>query len=216
MPCDRLIGGVGLGSADSDENGLTAAIWRHIYGHMTIPPKAIQDIVLIPWKQATQGHARRPAFRRKVSWVVDAPRSSALWYTIVLSNLTSRPVRLKGATIDAVRAVLSDGLSRTAFDRLKLITDVSSEELTRVIKIAPRTLSRRDKFKPEESERILRVASAFQKALEVLGGLERARRWFIAPKRALGGKTPLAFCDTEPGAEEVEHLLGRIEHGVFT
>lgn len=195
---------------------MTAAIWRYILGHMTTPLKPRQDIVLIHWKQDRRGHRRRPAFRRKVSWVVDAPRSSALWYTTVLSNLTSSPVRLKGATIDAVRAVLTDGLSRTAFDRLRLVTDVSSEELSRVIKIAPRTLSRRDKFKPDESERILRVASAFQKALEVLGGLERARRWFIAPERALGGKTPLAFCDTEPGAEEVEHLLGRIEHGVFT
>ncbi|MBW1797126.1 MAG: DUF2384 domain-containing protein, partial [Deltaproteobacteria bacterium] len=36
------------------------------------------------------------------------------------------------------------------------------------------------------------------------------------PARALGGKTPLEYADTEPGAQEVDELLGRIEHGVFS
>jgi putative toxin-antitoxin system antitoxin component (TIGR02293 family) len=183
---------------------------------MTIKSKTQQNIVLTHWKDDTPDDELRAAFRRKHSWVVDAPRSSALWYTTVLNNLACSIARLEIGTIDAVRARLSNGLSRVAFERLKMITNVSSEELGRVIGIPKRTLSRREKFKPDESERILRVASAFQRALEVLGGLEKARRWFTAPKRALGGKTPLAFCDTGPGAEEVEHLLGRIEHGVFT
>jgi putative toxin-antitoxin system antitoxin component (TIGR02293 family) len=61
----------------------------------------------------------------------------------------------------------------------------------------------------------LRVASAFQKSIEVLGSLDKARRWFTSPKRALGDKTPLEFCATDIGAEEVCNLLGRIEHGIF-
>ena len=36
------------------------------------------------------------------------------------------------------------------------------------------------------------------------------------PKRALGNITPLRCCDTDVGAREVEALLGRIEHGVFS
>ena len=56
----------------------------------------------------------------------------------------------------------------------------------------------------------------FSRAIEVLGSLEQARRWFSNPKRALGNKTPMEFCDTELGAEEVTNLLGRIEHGVFS
>ncbi len=173
-------------------------------------------IVLKHWPEFTTEAQRRGAFKHKNAWVVDAPRSAALWYGMVLGNLSCGPMPQESATIDAVRDALSHGLNRTAFDRLKLITDLSSDQLGKTVRIPQRTLSRRTRFKPDESERILRVASVFQKALEVLGGVDAARRWFTAPKRALGEHSPLEFCDTEPGAQEVEHLLGRLEHGVFT
>ena len=38
----------------------------------------------------------------------------------------------------------------------------------------------------------------------------------FAKNRALGGATPLDFAKTEPGAREVENVLGRLEHGVFS
>jgi uncharacterized protein (DUF2384 family) len=50
----------------------------------------------------------------------------------------------------------------------------------------------------------------------VLEDPEAVRRWMSQPKRALGGITPLRCCDTDVGAREVEALLGRIEHGVFS
>jgi putative toxin-antitoxin system antitoxin component (TIGR02293 family) len=195
---------------------LTPAIWRGILGHMTQEDSTMDAIVLKHWPEFTTEAQMQSAFKHKNAWVVDAPRSAALWYNTVLGNLSCSYVSPELATIESVRDILGRGLSRTAFDRLKQITDLSSDQLGKTVRIPQRTLSRRAKFKPEESERILRVASAFQKALEVLGGVDEARRWFVAPKRALGGRTPLEFCDTEPGAQEVEHLLGRIEHGVFT
>ena len=173
-------------------------------------------IVLKNWPEFTTETQKRAAFKHKNAWVVGAPRSAALWYGIVLANLSCGPMPQESATIDAVRDALSRGLNRTAFDRLKLITDLSSDQLGRTVRIPQRTLSRRTRFKPDESERILRVASVFQKALEVLGEVNTVRRWFTTPKRALGGHSPLDFCDTEPGAQEVDYLLGRIEHGVFT
>ena len=36
------------------------------------------------------------------------------------------------------------------------------------------------------------------------------------PVKALGMKTPLQYAATESGAREVENLLGRLEHGVFS
>ena len=68
----------------------------------------------------------------------------------------------------------------------------------------------------DESERLFRIASLFDRAVEVLGDKETAKQWFKGPKRALGGQTPLQFADTEPGANEVAALLGRLEHGVFS
>ncbi len=35
------------------------------------------------------------------------------------------------------------------------------------------------------------------------------------PLRELGGRAPLQMAATEPGAREVERVLGRIEHGIF-
>ncbi len=83
------------------------------------------------------------------------------------------------------------------------------EELQVALDFANEAVDQREAF------RILHVASAFQKSIEVLGSLDKARRWFTSPKKALGGKTPLEFCATDIGAEEVCNLLGRIEHGIF-
>jgi ribosomal protein S16 len=45
---------------------------------------------------------------------------------------------------------------------------------------------------------------------------ERAVRWLHRPNRALGGPAPLTLLDTDLGAQQVEQLLGRIEHGVYS
>lgn len=178
--------------------------------------KLTPEFLIIPWADLTSVASLRSAFRKKGCWVVDSPASRPFWYATVLSNLAGRYVDPEEGTIDIVRSILAQGLHRTAFERLKALTSISGEELGRVVGIPMRTLARREQFKPDESERILRVASVFHRTIEVLGDLEKARRWFATPKRALGGRTPLEFCDTEPGAEEVRDLLGRLEHGVFT
>lgn len=182
---------------------------------MTTPRKEFL-INLLDWGELHEKQQLASAFRRKSSWVVYAPSTPALWYSAVLSNLTRRHIHAEPLTIELIRETIHEGLRKEAFDRLKSVAGITTEELGRAINVSTRTLARREKFKPDESERILRVASCFQKSIEVLGDIQKARRWFSSPKRALGGKTPLEFCDTGPGAEAVEHLLGRLEHGVFT
>ena len=105
------------------------------------------------------------------------------------------------------------------FENLRSAMDVGAKTLADVANIATRTLSRRRKegrLHTDESERLYRIAALYDRSLEVLGDRETANAWFKAPKTALSGKTPLEFSDTEPGAREVEDLLGRLEHGVFT
>ena len=117
--------------------------------------------------------------------------------------------------VSAVR----EGIPAGRFDALKELLGVSTERLTEVVGISPSTLSRRRKrgrFDKDESERILRVARIALRAADVLGGPENARKWLTEPARALGGERPLAFADTEPGAREVERLLIRLEHGVYS
>jgi putative toxin-antitoxin system antitoxin component (TIGR02293 family) len=175
-----------------------------------------RDISLVFWEEDTPEEELRSAFRSKWDWVVSSHTSTAAWYTTILSNLLRTYTSPETVTLDHVRNSLAHGLHKDAFSRLKLVLDTTGDDLCQVVRIPARTVARRELFKPDESERILRVASAFQRAIEVLGSLDKARRWFSRPKRALGEKTPMEFCDTEPGAEEVCNLLGRIEHGVFT
>ncbi len=138
------------------------------------------------------------------------------WLT-VLQQLGVKTSAKTGSTLAQVRDALRHGVPREAFERIRGDLGISSEELADVLGIPARTLARRkDRFKPDESERLLRVGSVVQKAVDVLEDRSAARRWMTQPKRALGGLTPLRCCDTEMGAREVEALLGRIEHGVFS
>jgi putative toxin-antitoxin system antitoxin component (TIGR02293 family) len=73
------------------------------------------------------------------------------------------------------------------------------------------------RLQPDESERLLRISSVFERALELFeGDVQRARRWLSTPSKELDGTSPLDFARTEIGAREVEDLIGRLEHGVFT
>ena len=114
---------------------------------------------------------------------------------------------------------IKKGLPISAFEKIQKELEVSADTLAFTVNIASRTLARRKKegrFQPDESERILRIASLFDRATQVLHNQNRVRLWFKSPQKGLGGKTPLEYADTEPGAREVEDLLGRLEHGVFT
>jgi putative toxin-antitoxin system antitoxin component (TIGR02293 family) len=112
------------------------------------------------------------------------------------------------------------GFSFLALEKLERHTGVGLSMLGSIIGIPERTLARRKvagKLAPEESERLLRISSIFEKSVELFeGDVEAAVNWLITPKKALGNHQPLFYSRTELGAREVENLLGRIEHGVFS
>jgi putative toxin-antitoxin system antitoxin component (TIGR02293 family) len=118
-----------------------------------------------------------------------------------------------------VIGILRKGLPASSFEKLHEGMGISSADLARISNIAIRTLQRRRKqgrFQTDESERLMRIGVLFDKAIEVLGSIDAARNWMKSPNKSLSGHTPLEYSDTEPGAREVEDLLGRIEHGVFS
>lgn len=119
------------------------------------------------------------------------------------------------SALDVVSQV-ERGLPRKAFDRLQSALGLPQNELAGFVMIPIRTLSRRQRLLIPESDRVLRVGLLFQRALEVLGDGDSARRWMQSPKQALGGNAPLQMARTEIGARRVEQLLGQIEHGVFS
>ena len=114
---------------------------------------------------------------------------------------------------------IKKGLPAGAFEKLRKNLGVSEKVLSKVLNIAITTLTRRKsagRLSFEESERLFRLACLYDKAVEVFEDPQLARKWLKEPSWALGDVTPLQYADTELGTQEVEDLLGRIEHGVFT
>jgi putative toxin-antitoxin system antitoxin component (TIGR02293 family) len=112
------------------------------------------------------------------------------------------------------------GFSFDALEKLGKTTGLSLETLRVAVRITPRTLTRRKKEKklsPEESDRLVSVSRLLAQTFELFeGNAEAGMRWFQSPNRALNGQSPLQVAATETGAREVENLIGRLEHGVFT
>jgi putative toxin-antitoxin system antitoxin component (TIGR02293 family) len=112
------------------------------------------------------------------------------------------------------------GLPFRVVERLRRNMALTSEEFAELIQVRPRTLSRRKeegRLQPDESDRALRASRLFGGALELFeGDVAAARTWLSSAQPALGGAVPLSVAKTELGAREVEQLIGRLEHGVFS
>ncbi len=108
-----------------------------------------------------------------------------------------------------------EGLPFGVLERIQRLLDVPVKALAPVLHTTPRSLRRRRKegrLSAEESNHLIRLARLVQLALWVFDDDPgRARTWLTGPKRLLGGETPLAYADTEPGAEEVTRMLYALE-----
>lgn len=112
------------------------------------------------------------------------------------------------------------GLAFRCYDRLARNVGLPTEQLLELLDIPRRTLLRRKnegRFSPNESDRLLRVARLFGKTLELFeGDRESAVDWLSTAQTAIGGAIPFELARSEMGAREVEAVLGRLEHGVFS
>ncbi len=117
--------------------------------------------------------------------------------------------------VDKVR----EGLPFAEFHAMQEMLGVTEERLGAWLGMPRATLHRRKKagtLDSSVSDRLVRYARLLTHAVVALGGLEGARSWLAAPAIAFHGECPLDYADTEIGAREVDALLGRLEHGVFS
>ncbi len=127
-------------------------------------------------------------------------------------------IGIKSKNMDDLIRKVQRGFPVSSFEKLRRKLDVSDNLLSQVINIPMRTLTRRKqqgRLNVVESEKVLRIARLYDKALEVFEDEEAAEKWLKEPARGLGGVIPLEYAKTELGAQEIEKLLIRIEHGVF-
>lgn len=115
-------------------------------------------------------------------------------------------------------AAVRHGLPFAVFTTLQKSLDVSSAVLAQLIGLPVRTLQRRrreGRFKPDESDNLIRIARVLSHVLEFFEDKAEALYWLKTPASALDDATPLSLLDTEVGAQEVLRILGQLEHGIF-
>ena len=119
-----------------------------------------------------------------------------------------------------LRQRIREGLAYRSWDRFIENSGLTKEEANLLVNVASRTLARRKaegRFHPDESDRLVRAARVFARAVDLFGGnVLSARGWLSRPQPALGGATPLDYAASELGAREVENVIGRLEHGIPT
>jgi len=116
--------------------------------------------------------------------------------------------------------LIVDGLPYVMVRRFRQATGLSQQTVAGLLRVPLRTLGRRrtqGRLRPEESDRLVRVSRVFSKAIALFeGDANAATRWLSTSQPALDQHVPLDFMQTEVGSREVEDLIGRLEHGVFT
>lgn len=145
------------------------------------------------------------------------PRSSR---RIARYSTRGASLGLKAAQADKLIHEVERGLPYKALESLAAASGVAVSVIASIAGIPDRTLARRkaaSRLAPDESERLLRLSTIFEKAVGLFeGDIPAAVTWLTSAKKALGNQTPLGYSRTEIGAREVENLIGRLEHGVFS
>ncbi|HXA17876.1 MAG TPA: antitoxin Xre/MbcA/ParS toxin-binding domain-containing protein [Thermoanaerobaculia bacterium] len=133
-------------------------------------------------------------------------------YALLLGLKTSDWARL-------LRSV-ERGFSFDALEHFQRNVGLGPWQVLEWLQIAPRTLTRRKRdghLLPNESDRLLRAARILGRSLELFeGDRDGAVEWLLSSQPALGGASPMNVAKTEIGAREVEDLIGRLEHGVYS
>jgi putative toxin-antitoxin system antitoxin component (TIGR02293 family) len=124
-----------------------------------------------------------------------------------------------GTPLEAATLVKA-GLPFAAVVRLQRASGLTRQRIKQVAGISEGSFARRKasgRLTPGESERLLRISRVFELATALHDGdANAARHWLETPIPALADHRPLDLADTEPGAREVEDLIGRIGHGAVS
>jgi putative toxin-antitoxin system antitoxin component (TIGR02293 family) len=114
-----------------------------------------------------------------------------------------------------VETAVAKGLPAKALRSLAERTGTSLRQLQEITQIDKSTFQRRERLKTDESDRIVRVARVVVLAIDALGRPE-ALAWLRRSNLALGNRVPLDLLGSDSGVRQVEQVIGRIEHGVFS
>lgn len=120
------------------------------------------------------------------------------------------------ATMQDLQKAIARGLPIASIDQTALYVTGDPRRANRLKdRLVPRaTRSRRRRLKPDESERVERIARVMATAEQVWENREAAREFLMTPHPMLENETPLEMAGSELGARRVEDLLMGIEYSL--
>ncbi len=139
-----------------------------------------------------------------------------------LTSEARAAARILGITVrnsDDLIERVREGFPAIALREIEAKLEITHADLGQLLALPERSFSRRiktERLSRSESDVLYRIARIHAIAVDTLGNTHKAARWLKKPNTALGGTEPLRSLDTEPGARNVEDLLGRIRYGVYS
>jgi putative toxin-antitoxin system antitoxin component (TIGR02293 family) len=140
--------------------------------------------------------------------------------TLPYSDLPGQTLGLRAENPGELIRQVERGFSFNTLLSMESHAGISVARIAAIIGMPERTLARRKtegRLTADESERLLRISRVFENTVDLFeGDSTNALKWLTTPKKAFENQTPLAYSRTELGAREVENLMGRLEHGIFS
>ncbi len=115
--------------------------------------------------------------------------------------------------------LVKKGISKKELESLKHQIGLDYDRLARIFSVTRTKLINKKtdaKFDSAISEKILALAEIYSYGYEVFEEKEKLNLWIKTPNRAFGNETPIDLLDTIYGMQEVKHLIGRIDYGIYS
>lgn len=142
-----------------------------------------------------------------------APKANAILFTGTVKKPESQMTPIEKMER------LHKGIRKKELETLKARTGLDYDKLSALLSVTRATLINKPRtatFSSSLSERILALAALYSYGYDVFEDEKTFNQWMFIPNRALGGKTPYEVCNNQFGREEVKHIIGRIDYGIYS
>jgi len=171
------------------------------------PPKGVARKRVLAPSDAALGSPRKARRSARPS-VVSGWMKMKLKLHSDITGLQGHDLVTKGVAVADAREVM------------KAFAIIDEKQFYSVLGITGRTMQRRaasagKTLDSNASDRVLRLVSVTDQAMEVFGSLESAERWLSSPAIGLDRRKPIDLLGSTEGTELVKTLLTRMEYGVY-
>jgi putative toxin-antitoxin system antitoxin component (TIGR02293 family) len=160
--------------------------------------------------------AKKQSSKRSKSTPATLAAEDAGVYHPTYALIGIHPYKSEADLITLIRT----GLPNTVLQKLKVLMDISADELAAIMHISTRTLLRKEADKKplnsEQTERVIELARLYAKGEEVTGSKAAFKEWMDTKVDSLGQKRPKDYLDTSLGIQMLLDELGRIEYGIYS